>query len=453
MKYRTDTDSLGKIKIPSDSYYGPFTARALKQYQVTGNRSHPLLLDAFVRIKRSAAVANIKVGAIDKKRGNAIISACDKILVGKFRDQFVVDAINSGAGTAFNMNTNEVIANVALQILGKKKGQYEILHPNDHVNMSQSSNDTFPTAMHVAILTSLKKTIPVIDGLIKSLNKKAKQFANYKKIGRTHLMDALPITLGNQFSAYSTSISKARNAILLAKKELEYVALGATAVGTGANAPKGYRKIAINELAKTSKLSIIPEKDMQHSLQSKFAVANISSAIKNLAIELGKLSNDIRLMASGPVAGISEIEIPVVHAGSSIMPGKVNPSLAECMNMICFNIFGNDTTVSNAAKAGQFELNVMLPVMLKGVLESTDMLNNFLPIFTANLIDGITANKQKLQQNIENSPVIVTLLAPKIGYQKSAELFKESLKTGKTIRELAISKKLLTNQQIKSLLG
>ena len=453
MKYRTDTDSLGKIKIPSDSYYGPFTARALKQYHVTGNRSHPLLLDAFVRIKRSAAVANIKVGAIDKKRGNAIISACDKILVGKFRDQFVVDAINSGAGTAFNMNTNEVIANVALQILGKKKGQYEILHPNDHVNMSQSSNDTFPTAMHVAILTSLKKTIPVIDGLIKSLNKKAKQFANYKKIGRTHLMDALPVTLGNQFSAYSTSISKACNAILLAKKELEYVALGATAVGTGANAPKGYRKIAINELAKISKLSIRPEKDMQHSLQSKFAVANISSAIKNLAIELSKQSNDIRLMASGPVAGISEIEIPVVHAGSSIMPGKVNPSLAECMNMICFNIFGNDTTVSNAAKAGQFELNVMLPVMLKCVLESTDMLNNFLPIFTANLIDGLTANKQKLQQNIEKSPVIVTLLAPKIGYQKSAELFKESLKTGKTIRELAISKKLLTNQQIKSLLG
>jgi len=443
LKYRTDTDSLGKIKIPSDSYYGPFTARALKQYQVTGNRSHPLLLDAFVMIKRSAAIANIKVGAIDKKRGNAIISACDKILAGKFRDQFVVDAINSGAGTAFNMNTNEVIANVALQILGKKKAQYEILHPNDHVNMSQSSNDTFPTAMHVAILTSLKKTIPVIDGLIKSLNKKAKQFANYKKIGRTHLMDALPITLGNQFSAYSTSISKARNAILLAKKELEYVALGATAVGTGANAPKGYRKIAINELAKISKLSIIPEKDMQHSLQSKFAVANISSAIKNLAIELSKLSNDIRLMASGPVAGISEIEIPVVHAGSSIMPGKVNPSLAECMNMICFNIFGNDTTVSNAAKAGQFELNVMLPVMLKCILESTDMLNNFLPIFTANLIDGLTANKQKLQQNIENSPVIVTLLAPKIGYQKSAELFKESLKTGKTIRELAISKKII----------
>ena len=452
MKYRTDSDSLGKIKIPFDSYYGPFTARALKQYHVTGNRSHPLLLDAFVMIKRSAAIANIKVGAIDKKRGNAIISACDKILAGKFRDQFVIDAINSGAGTAFNMNTNEVIANVALQILGKKKGQYQFLHPNDHVNMSQSSNDTFPTGMHMAILFNLRKTIPVTEGLIKSLNKKAKKFSTFKKIGRTHLMDALPITLGSQFAAYATSISKARNALSISAKELEYVALGGTAVGSGANAPKGYRKIAISELAKISKLPLKPEKDMQHSLQSKFPVTNVSSSLRNLAIEINKLANDIRLMASGPVAGLAEIGIPAVHAGSSIMPGKVNPSLAECMNMICFNVIGNDSAVSHAAQAGQFELNVMLPGMIKCVLESTDMLNNFIPIFSTNLIDGLTANKQKLQENIENSPVIVTLLTPKLGYQKSAELFKESIKTGKTIRELVISKKLLTSKQITSLL-
>ena len=452
MKYRTDSDSLGKIKIPFDSYYGPFTARALKQYHVTGNRTHTLLLDAFVMIKRSAAVANIKVGAIDKKRGNAIISACDKILAGKFRDQFVIDAINSGAGTAFNMNTNEVIANVALQILGKKKGQYQFLHPNDHVNMSQSSNDTFPTGMHMAILFNLRKTIPVTEGLIKSLNKKAKKFSTFKKIGRTHLMDALPITLGSQFAAYATSISKARNALSISAKELEYVALGGTAVGSGANAPKGYRKIAISELAKISKLPLKPEKDMQHSLQSKFPVTNVSSSLRNLAIEINKLANDIRLMASGPVAGLAEIGIPAVHAGSSIMPGKVNPSLAECMNMICFNVIGNDSSVSHAAQAGQFELNVMLPGMIKCVLESTDMLNNFIPIFSTNLIDGLTANKQKLLENIENSPVIVTLLTPKIGYQKSAELFKESIKTGKTIRELVISKKLLTSKQITSLL-
>ena len=446
-------DSLGKVRIPADAYYGPFTGRALKQYHVTGQTSHPNLVRAFVMIKRSAAVANMRVKAIDAKRGRAIIQSCDKILAGNFQDQFVIDSINSGAGTAFNMNINEVIANVALRRLGKKQGQYQFLHPNDHVNMSQSSNDTFPTAMHVSILFNLKKTISAIDILIKSLNKKAKQFSTFKKIGRTHLMDALPITLGSQFAAYGTSVSKANNVLKIAAKELEYVALGGTAVGSGANAPKGYRKIVISELAKISKLPLKPEKDMQHSLQSKFPVVNISSSLRNLAIEINKLSNDIRLMASGPIAGFAEIGIPAVHAGSSIMPGKVNPSLAECMNMICFNIIGNDSAVSHAAQAGQFELNVMLPGMLKCVLESTDMLSNFVPIFSSNLIDGISADKKKLQENIENSPVIVTLLTPKIGYQKSAELYKESLKSGKTIRELALSKKLLTSKQIKSLIG
>ena len=451
MKFRLDQDSLGKVKIPADAYYGAFTGRAINQYHVTGNKAHSNLINAFVMIKRSAAVANMKTKAIDTKRGKAIVSACDKILSGKFIDQFVVDMINSGAGTAFNMNTNEVISNVALEILHKKKGQYQFLHPNDHVNMSQSSNDTYPTAMHIAILMNLKETIPTIEILIKSLSKKAKEFSSFKKIGRTHLMDALPITLGSEFAAYATSITKAKNNIIAAQKELQNVALGATAVGNGANTPKGYRKIAISELGKISKLTLKPEQNMQFSLQSKLPVANVSSALKNLALEIGKIANDIRLMASGPIAGLAELGIPAVHAGSSIMPGKVNPSLAECMNMICFNIIGNDTAVSYAAQGGQFELNVMLPGMLKSVLESTDMLKNFLPIFSANLIDGLTANKQKLQENIENSPVIVTLLTPKIGYLKSAELFKESLKTGKTIRELVVSKKLMSNKEIDSL--
>jgi aspartate ammonia-lyase len=451
VKFRLDQDSLGKVKIPSDAYYGAFTGRAIKQYHVTGNKAHENLIKSFVMIKRSAAVANMKTKAIDVKRGKAIVSACDKILSGKHIDQFVVDMINSGAGTAFNMNSNEVVANVALEILHKKKGEYQHIHPNDHVNMSQSSNDTYPTAMHVAILMNLKDTILGIDKLIKSLTKKSKQFSSYKKIGRTHLMDALPVTLGNEFAAYVTSITKARNAIVAAQKELQNVALGGTAVGTGANTPKGYRKIVISELAKISKLPIKPEKNMQYALQSKFAVSNLSGALRNLALEINKLANDIRLMASGPIAGLAELGIPTVHAGSSIMPGKVNPSLAECMNMICFNIIGNDTAVSNAAQAGQFELNVMLPGMLKCILESTDMLKNFLPIFSANLIDGLTANRDKLRKDIENSPVIVTLLTPKIGYLKSAELFKESLKTGKTIRELVVSKKLLSNKEIDSL--
>ena len=453
MKFRLDQDSLGKVEIPIDAYYGAFTGRAVKQYHVTGHKAHENLIKSFVMIKRSAAVANMKTKAIDSKRGKAIVAACDKILSGKYVDQFVVDMINSGAGTAFNMNSNEVIANVALEILHKKKGQYQHLHPNDHVNMSQSSNDTYPTAMHVAILMNLKDTILAINTLINSLTKKSKQFSTFKKIGRTHLMDALPVTLGNEFAAYATSITKARNSIIVAQKELQNVALGGTAVGTGANTPKGYRKIAISELAKISKLPIKPEKDMQFALQSKFAVANLSGALRNLALEINKIANDIRLMASGPIAGLSELGIPAVHAGSSIMPGKVNPSLAECMNMVCFNIIGNDTAVSNAAQGGQFELNVMLPGMLKCLLESTDMLKNFLPIFSANLIDGLTANREKLRADIENSPVIVTLLTPKIGYLKSAELFKESLKTGKTIRELVVSQKLMSNKEIDSLFG
>ena len=303
MKFRLDEDSLGKVKIPSDAYYGAFTGRAIKQYHVTGNKAHANLIKSFVMIKRSAAIANMKTNAIDAKHGKAIVAACDKILSGKHVDQFVIDMINSGAGTAFNMNSNEVIANVALEILHKKKGQYQHLHPNDHVNMSQSSNDTYPTAMHVAILINLKDMIPAMDILIKSLTKKAKEFSSFKKIGRTHLMDALPVTLGSEFAAYATAITKARNAIVLSQKELQNVALGGTAVGTGANTPKGYRKIAIAELAKISKLPLVPEKDMQYSLQSKFAVANLSGALRNLALEIGKLANDIRLMASGPIAG------------------------------------------------------------------------------------------------------------------------------------------------------
>ena len=453
LKYRTDRDSLGPIKIPIDAYYGPFTGRAIKQYNVTGRPSHKNLIISFVLIKRSAAVANMKTKAINRKQGTAIVKACDKILAGKHLDQFLVDMINSGAGTAFNMNTNEVITNVALKGLGKKQGQYEFLHPNDHVNMSQSSNDTYPTAMHMAILFSFRAMIRQIDYLIKTINKKVKQFSKYKKLGRTHLMDALPVTLGSEFAAYSASLTNAKNQIIVSQKELEQVALGGTAVGTGANTPKGYRKAVISELARVSKLPLKPQKDMQYSLQSKFPVANASSALKNFAIELGKVSNDIRLMASGPIAGLAELGIPAVHAGSSIMPGKVNPSLAECMNMICFSIIGNDTTVSFAAQAGQFELNVMLPGMLKAVLDSTDMLTNFLPVFSDNLIDGLTANQNKLRENIENSPVIVTLLTPKIGYLKSADLFKESLKTGKTIRELVVSKKLMTDKEVNVLLG
>jgi aspartate ammonia-lyase len=399
-------------------------------------------------IKRSAALANRELKVLDASKAGAIVKACDEILAGKLHDQFVVEAINSGAGTAFNMNTNEVIANRALEIMGKKKGDYETVSPNDHVNMSQSSNDTFPTAMHVAILLNMEQVDAAVTALVKSLRKKAREFQGAIKIGRTHLMDAIPVTLGAEFEEYAYSIERAQKAMRAAMDGLREVGLGGTAVGTGANAPKGYREIAIKHLSEVSKLKLAPSENMFYSLQSKLDVASCSSALRNLAIELAKMSNDIRLMASGPTAGLAEVLIPAVHAGSSIMPGKVNPSLAECLNMICFNVIGNDVSVAMAAQAGQFELNVMLPGMLKCVLDSTDMIKNFLPIFAANMVDGLKANKERLESYIEKSPVLVTLLNPYIGYLKAAEIYKESLKTGKSIRELVLEKKLMTGAEL-----
>ncbi len=453
MSFRTDKDSLGKVKVPSTAYYGPFTARAINQYKVTGQKAHINLIRAFVMIKRSAALANKELKALDAEKAKAIVRACDEILAGKLLDQFVVEAINSGAGTAFNMNTNEVIANRALEIIGKRKGSYEIISPNDHVNMSQSSNDTFPTAMHVAILLNMEETVTSLDKLIASLQRHARKFSGVVKIGRTHLMDAIPVTLGAEFEQYAFALKQARTMLVQSMDGLRYVGLGGTAVGTGANAPKGYRQLAIRNLSKISGLRLKPSDNMFYSLQSKFDVASCSSALRNLAIELNKMANDIRLMASGPTAGLGEILIPAVHAGSSIMPGKVNPSLAECLNMVCFNIIGNDVSVAMAAQAGQFELNVMLPGMLKCVLDSTDMLKNFLPIFAANMVDGIEANSEKLESYIEKSPVLVTLLNPYIGYLKAAEIYKESLKTNKSIRELVLAKKLMTKEQLDSALS
>lgn len=452
MEFRYDQDSLGKVKVPADAYYGPFTARAICQYAVTGHPAHDALRRAFVMIKRSAAEANVDVGVLDRRRADAIIAACDAILDGRHTQWFVVDMINSGAGTAFNMNVNEVIANVALDILGEPLGSYDLLHPNDHVNMSQSSNDTYPTAMHLSILFNVEPVIRGVSSLVDSLTAKADKFASYKKIGRTHLMDALPVTLGSEFAAYAVSVERSGVLLREARDRLYPVALGGTAVGSGANAPPSYREKAIKRLAAVSNLPIVPELNMQHALQSRQAVAALSAALRGLAVEITKVSNDIRLMASGPIAGLSELTIPAVHAGSSIMPGKVNPSLAECMNMICYNVIGNDTAVTMAAQGGQFELNVMLPGMLKCMLDSTDMLGNFLPVFVSNMVDGLGANADRLKADISRSPVMVTLLAPKIGYQRAASLFKESLATGKSVRDLAISAGLVSADEADALL-
>ena len=446
--FRVDRDSLGSIMVPSNAYYGPFTARAKQQYSVTGQTAHRYLIKAYAMIKRSAALANKNLHVLDEEIADSIIRSCDEILDGRFIDQFVLDSINSGAGTAFNMNCNEVIANRSLETLGKKKGAYEIISPNDHVNMSQSSNDTFPTAMHIAILLNSFDLLSAIELVITAISKKAEEFKDIIKIGRTHLMDALPVTLGNEFEEFAFSLRRAKQMVMLAGKHLEYVGLGGSAVGTGANTPKRFRESAIRYLSETAGIDLKPSENMFYSLQSKLDVSSYSSSLRNLALELIKMANDIRLMASGPVAGFSEILIPPVHAGSSIMPGKVNPSLAECLNMICFNVVGNDVSVAMAAQAGQLELNVMLPGMLKCVLDSMDMLKNFLPVFAKNMIEGLKENREQIELYVEKSPTLVTLLNPYIGYLKAAEIYKESVKTKESIRELILQRGLMTKQEI-----
>ncbi|HET6589527.1 MAG TPA: aspartate ammonia-lyase [Candidatus Nitrosocosmicus sp.] len=444
---RIDKDSLGEVEVPIDAYYGPFTSRAKKQYKITNIPPHRNFIRAFVMIKKAAAITNKQLKALPVDIADAIVQSCDEILTGKLLDQFVIETLNSGASTAFNMNCNEVIANKSLEILGKKKGDYNSISPNDHVNMSQSSNDTTPTAIHLSVLMNCHELLPILDNLIVSLSKKSIEFAEEIKIGRTHLMDAIPVTMGKEFGAYCFAIQKCKDLIIKSMDDLYFVALGGTAVGTGANTPKGYQELVVSNLAKISGYPLKPSTNLFFSLQSKLEVANISSTIKNLALELTKIANDIRLMASGPVAGFSEITIPAVHAGSSIMPGKVNPSLSESLNMICFSVIGNDLAVSLAAQAGQFELNVMLGGMAKSLLDSTDMLINFLPVFTQNLIDGIQVNREKLQDYVQKSPVLVTLLNPIIGYLKAAEVYKEALSTNKSIKEVVLAKNLMTSEQ------
>ncbi len=447
-KYRKDRDSLGEIEVPENAYYGAFTSRAMKQYKINLLPPHQQLIKSFVLVKKAAALANKDLKVLDETIADAITKACDDILDGKYLENFVIETMNSGAGTAFNMNCNEVIANIALEKLGKPKGSYDVISPNDHVNMSQSSNDTSPTSMHLAILLNCNDVLKSLEILINSLENKSKEFDDVIKIGRTHLMDALPVTLGSEFESYHYSLSKAKDEIEHSLSNLYFIALGGTAVGSGANTPKGYKELVVNYLSQISGLPLKNSPNLFYSLQSKFDVIACSSSIKNLAIELSKMANDFRLMASGPIAGYSEILIPAVHAGSSIMPGKVNPSLAECLNMICFNVMGNDMSISLASQAGQFELNVMLGVMLKCMLDSTDMLKNFLPIFARNMVDGLAANKEKLESYVHKSPVLVTLLNPVIGYLKAAEVYKESIASDRTIKEIVLEKGLMSESEL-----
>ena len=453
MQTRTEFDSLGEKKVPTGAYYGIQTLRAVENFPVSGIKVPTVFVYAYVMLKKAAAIANMHVDWLDKKVGNAIVTACDEVLTGKLSDQFVVDVFQAGAGTSFNMNVNEVIANRALELLGREKGDYKSVSPNDHVNMAQSTNDTFPTALHIATLLALQPLLVELEDLSRSFETLSQKYSEVIKSGRTHLQDALPVTIGQEFGAYASTIRKARDQLKTRSRLLAELALGGTAVGTGANAHSNFKDIAIAELNEMTGLDLYPAKNLFEALQSRNAVAAVSGALKELALELIRVANDLRLLSSGPTTGLSEIELPPVQPGSSIMPGKVNPVLAECLDMVAFQVVGNDLTVSLAVQAGQMELNVMMPVMMHNILQSIQLLTNFLPVFTKKCVMGITVNASRCFSYVENNPSLAVFLSPHIGYLEAAKIAKQALEEKRSVKEVAIEKGIITQEQAEEIFG
>lgn len=450
-RFRKERDPLGERDVPFDAYYGIQTQRALENFPVTRRTFNTEFIKSYVMIKRSAALANMELRCLDEEKGNAILKACDEILDGKFLEQFVVDVFNAGAGTSFNMNVNEVIANRALEISGREKGDYAFISPNDHVNMAQSTNDTFPTAMHISTLLLLRKFLIALDELIKALEGKGEEFKGIVKSGRTHLQDALPVTLGDEFKSYADTLGRVRKQIEERGKHLNEVALGATAVGTGVNSHPEYRDVVVKRLREITGLELKPAPNPMEAIQSHAIIAGVSSAVKELALELVRIANDLRLLSSGPTTGFGEIELPAVQPGSSIMAGKVNPVMAECLNMIAFQVIGNDLTISLAVQAGQLDLNVMTPVIVHNIHNSIEILTNYLPAFTEKCVRGIKANEERCKSYLDKNPAIATLLIPYIGYLKSAEVAKEALEKGISVKELVLEKGLLSKDAVEKI--
>lgn len=449
---RTEKDTLGTKEVPQKALYGIQTQRAVENFPVSGQKAHPHFVWATVVVKKAAALVNMQVGKLPKEIGQAIGKAADEILDGKWRDHFVVDVFQAGAGTSHNMNANEVIANRAAEILGLPKGEYAKIHPNDHVNMGQSTNDIFPTAMRLAILKELEDFYPVLERLEKSLAQKGTEFKTVLKSGRTHLQDAVPVTLGQEFTAYGLAVKKAHERIASAGDALKVLGIGGSAVGTGLNAAPGYREGMIRELSKITGWKLSSAESLFESMQSAADFTYVSSAIRNLAVELIRIANDLRLLSSGPRTGFNEIILPPVQPGSSIMPGKVNPVMAEMLNMVCFQVLGHDATVTLAAQAGQLELNVMMPVMIHNLLSAIEILKNALNTFTERCVKGIQANQEFCREFMEKSLGMATVLNPFIGYAKAAEVSKEAFRTGKTIREVILEKKILSAEELDKIL-
>ncbi len=444
---RKEKDPLGEREIPEHAYYGIQTLRAKENFPVSDLPNHPFLLDAYATIKQSAALANMEVGWLDPGIGNAIVSAAEEVRLGGFRDQFPVDRFQAGAGTSTNMNMNEVIANRALEVMGYRRGRYDVISPNDHVNMAQSTNDTFPTAMQISVYRMTVTLIDVLRSLARTLKNKGDEFRNVLKTGRTHLQDAMPVSLGGEFRAYGTALDRVTLSLEKRSQRLLDLPLGGTATGTGINTHPDFREKAISHLSELTGLPLKSNPQSYEAMQSTTRIVSVSSSYKELALELGRIANDLRLMSSGPTSGLSEIQLPAVQPGSSIMPGKVNPVLPECLNQICFVVIGNDVAISQAAGAGQLELNVMMPIMGNLILRSAEYLVNFLPVFNEKCIAGITVDEEELTRRSLNNPALATLLNRKIGYLEAAAIAKESAATGKPVKQLVIEKGLLDEKE------
>ncbi|NQD89711.1 aspartate ammonia-lyase [Paenarthrobacter sp. CM16] len=448
--HRTERDMLGPLQIPEDAYYGVHTLRASRNFRVTGSSisEFPMLLAALAAVKEAAAMANSEVGGLDAVRTQAIVQACQEIRAGALHDQFIVDPIQGGAGTSTNMNANEVIANRALEILGLPKGSYSNLHPNEDVNRSQSTNDVYPTALKIAAITAGADLIEALRHLRLSFERKAVEFADVIKVGRTQLQDAVPMTLGQEFASYATMMGEDELRLGESLVHLHEINLGATAIGTGITAPPGYAEAARRHLQRITGLPVVTAPNLVEATQDCGAFALYSGTLKRTAIKASKICNDLRLLSSGPRAGLSEINLPPRQAGSSIMPGKVNPVIPEMVNQVAFEVVGNDVTVTMAAEAGQLQLNAFEPIIAYSIFRSVAHLTEACTTLADLCVDGITANKEFLRSQVESSIGVVTVLSPHIGYEASVEVAQDALRTGRSVTDLVIEKNLLPTEVV-----
>ncbi len=452
MATRTERDSLGERAVPAEAYYGIQTVRAVENFPISGLRAHPALIVATAQVKLAAAQTNAALGRLSPTIGNAIMTAAREVADGRWHDQFVVDVYQAGAGTSHNMNANEVLANRALELLGEARGRYTVVHPNDHVNMAQSTNDVFPTAMRLAALARLHSLLQALDGLDSALRDRARLFDGVVKAGRTHLQDATPLRLGQEFGGYATAIAAHQAAIAETRHALRSIGLGGTAVGTGMNSHPDYRRLVTARLSDVTGEPLVAAPDPFDAMQSMRPFATVSGALRTLCLDLVRICNDLRLLASGPRTGLAEISLPAVQPGSSIMPGKVNPVMAEMLTMVCFQAIGHDATIAMAAQAGQLELNVMMPVIAHTLLQSLDILARGVAAFTSRCVSGIQADAERCRWYAEETVALVTALSPRIGYERAAALAGEVWRSGRPLREVVAAQGLLTPAELGDLL-